>query len=35
MVTVLNPKPYKEQPVPEVLREYHVIEWFGKEPVEC
>ncbi len=26
MVTVLNPKPYKEQPVPEVGKEYHVFD---------
>lgn len=26
MVTILNPKPYKEQPVPEVGKEYHVFD---------
>jgi hypothetical protein len=26
MVTVLNSKPYKEQPVPEVGKEYHVFD---------
>ena len=26
MVTILNPKPYKEQPVPEVDKEYHVFD---------
>lgn len=26
MVTVLNPNPYKEQPVPEVGKEYHVFD---------
>lgn len=26
MITVLNTRPYKEQPVPEVLREYHVFD---------
>lgn len=51
MVIVLNPKEYKEQPIAEVGKEYHIfddglvdidgslyqkmIEWFGKESVEC
>ena len=26
MVTILNPKPYKEQPVPEADKEYHVFD---------
>ena len=26
MVTILNPKPYKEQPVPEADNEYHVFD---------
>lgn len=26
MVTILNPKPYKEQPVPEAGKEYHVFD---------